>query len=181
MAILGAAYPVANGVADNSTNFGIEGSSKSKLIRLPLISVIVESANMLILILAHVQATSDDSLISTYVSASSTFPRTYSQLYWSQSCSIPSFKTGLIISSLTPYSLVISAFQSTANVQDEKLNSFVQKTRYTSDRLPIANQSNLALKGIIGIRAMSEIAQYKHDSNATTFYKVLRVWHNFFL
>lgn len=44
--------------------------------------------------------------------------------------------------------------------------------RFTADELPAANQTNLAIKGIIGIRAMSVISQYTGNSADESHYQV---------
>ncbi|TDL28033.1 DUF1793-domain-containing protein [Rickenella mellea] len=110
---IGLAYPNATGNS-NPHNEGIE-----------------QSANMLIMTLAHAQFSGDGTLISKY------YPllRTWADY--------------LVNNTLSP------------------------DAQTTSDSLTSANQTNLAIKGIIGIAAMSKISEFIGDHSFTTHYQTV--------
>ncbi|TDL21981.1 hypothetical protein BD410DRAFT_723660 [Rickenella mellea] len=110
---LGLAYPNATGNS-NPHNEGIE-----------------QSANMLIMTLAHAQFTGDGALISNYY----TLLRDWADY--------------LVNNTLSP------------------------GAQTTSDGLTITNQTNLAIKGIIGIAAMAKISTFAGDSTSATHYQTV--------
>ncbi|TDL23432.1 DUF1793-domain-containing protein [Rickenella mellea] len=108
---IGATYPNATG-NNNPHNQGIE-----------------QSANMLIMTLAHAQFTSDGTLIGKYYSL------------------LRKWADYLVDNALHP------------------------GAQTTSDSLTSANQTNLAIKGIIGIAAMSKISEFAGDHSFATHYQ----------
>lgn len=116
--------------------------------------VYVESGNMLILTLSHYQKTNDSSLIETYVrppspnSLLSLVSPTYSPHPITQSSLLDQWTQFLISEALIPASQIST---------DDFAGS-------------LANQTNLAIKGIVGIRAMAEIWNILGDEGMASNY-----------
>ena len=110
-----------------------------------------ESGNMLIMTLSYTQATNDHSLISTYVrSKQLQFTHPSQSHILSKSTLLDQWTQFLITDSLIPANQIST---------DDFAGS-------------LANQTNLAIKGIVGIKAMSVIAGLLGDSSKSSNYSV---------
>ena len=111
---------------------------------------ISESGNMLIMTLSYTQKTGDNSLITTYV-----------RLLWSP-LSIhlkPSFLQFDLLDQWTQFLISDSLIPANQISTDDFAGS-------------LANQTNLAIKGIVGIKAMSQIAALVGQTQKSTNYSV---------
>ncbi|KAF9259185.1 hypothetical protein L218DRAFT_1004159 [Marasmius fiardii PR-910] len=110
-------YPQATGHQSSFSNVAVESTG-----------------NMLIMALAHAQASGDGTLVARYVS----------KLQWSDSSALPTY-------------LQYDLLKSWANYLSS--SSLHTENQLFADRIVKNDQSNLAIKGMIGIAAMAKISQ----------------------
>jgi hypothetical protein len=163
---VGSNYPSVSGVNSNHSQ-GVERPSVLYWIWALLIqSLFTETGNMLIMTYAYARASGDGSVISRYV-------RQRQVSGWRDLInpdSIRCFLPGPTIWMLRRYSLPIS-----------KLFFWVDRLRITdncwwrrssADNLSVNNQTNLAIKGIIAIKAMSNMSSVVNKTADANKYSV---------
>lgn len=130
---------------------------------------ISESGNMIIMLLAHLQASGDDTIIDQHVSANSEIS-CFAWLTFRFLVFIDKTLGRLSCSEFTKTKCPVSVFAAHNFV----INVFFRVLRQTSssDGILSLNQTNLSLKGIIGIGAMAKISHFMGMESDASNYQV---------
>lgn len=128
---------------------------------------IAESGNMIIMLLAHLQATGDGSLVAQHVSLHA-IGRPIALTHSSQYNMIKGWADYLVQNSINPgLQYVVYSFVCKSSPEDSPY-----RQTSPSDGISGANQTNLSLKGITGIGAMAKISSFMGMSSDASTYAV---------
>ena len=125
----------------------------------------LESGNMLIMVLAHFQATNDPSLIQNYVRCLNFPCRVLSDIWLVFTSQIVG---GLSRQQNSWHRLPVRVRNTTSYDREWRFS----RTTSLSDGIKSSNQTNLMLKGIIGISAMSNISSANNERVDEAMYQV---------